>query len=131
MKIKVDCTFDGMRLAKDGEYKLTFVAPLVELSNALSILRGLNKRFVIALVVGGGKNKFEEVALYKISVDKDGETKFILSVPYEQLTQTDLGYFGRCQQANINLFCKIDEADADDEDTDAPDTDEGEDDTDG
>ncbi len=109
MKIKVDCTMDGMRLAKDGEYKITFVAPLVELSNALSILRGLNKRFMIALVVSGNKNKFDEVALYKISIDKDGETKFILSVPYEQLTQTDLGYFGRCQQANISLFCKIDE----------------------
>jgi len=108
MKLKVDCTFESMRLARDQEYKLTYVAPLVELSNALSILRGLNRRFMIAMIVNGNKTKFDDVGLYKIAIDKDGETKFTLSVPYEQLDQTDLAYFGRCQQSNISLYCKMD-----------------------
>ena len=109
MRVKIDCTFDSMRLAKDGEYKLTFVAPLVELSNALGLLRGLNRRFMVVLLVNSNKQKFNDVALYKIAIDKDGETKFILSVPFEQMDQTDLGYFGRCQQSNISLYSKIDE----------------------
>ncbi len=118
MKTKIDCTFDSARLAKDGEYKLTFVAPLVELSNALSVLRGLNRRFVIALIVNGNKTKFDDVGLYRISIDKDGETKFILSVPHTQMSQTDLGYFGMCQQSNIDLYCKIDEQDEEDDEDD-------------
>jgi len=107
MKVKFECTLDGIRLAKDGEYKITFVAPLVELSNALSVVRGLNRRFQTALIIEGNKSKFDDVALYRMSIDKDGETKVVLSVPYEGLGTTEAAYFGRSQQKNIIVYCKI------------------------
>jgi len=107
MKVKFECTLDGIRLAKDGEYKITFVAPLVELSNALSVVRGLNRRFQTAMIIEGNKSKFDDVALYRMSIDKDGETKVVLSVPYEGLGHTEAAYFGRSQQKNIIVYCKI------------------------
>jgi len=107
MKIKFDATLDGVRLAKDGEYKLTFVAPLVELSNALSVVRGLNKRFQMALIIESNKCKFDDVAVYRVSIDKDGETKVIFSIPFEAMGTTEAAYFGRCQQKNIIVYCKI------------------------
>lgn len=107
MRIKFECTFVGIRLARDGEYKLEFLAPLVEISNAVSVIRTLNKRFMIALVTEGQKNKFDDVGLHRVAIDSDGETKVVLSIPYESMSNVDLACFGRYQQKNITVHCKI------------------------
>lgn len=107
MKVKFDCSFTGAKLAKDGEYKIEFAAPLTELSNVLSVIRMLNKRFAIALVLEGSKNKFNNAAFHRMAIDSDGETKVVFSIPYEDMQDVDLGFFGRCQQKHLTIYCRL------------------------
>ena len=107
MKVKFEGSFIVARLAKDGEYKLEFLAPLTELSNVISIIRMLNKRFAIALVTEGAKTKFNNAAFHRMAIDSDGETKIVFSIPHEDMQDVDLGFFGRCQQKQLTVYCRL------------------------
>lgn len=105
-KIKFSCSLNSIRLAKDGEYKIEFLAPMSEMASAISMVSFVDQVFSFAMVSEGEVVKASPVSLHRVAVDREGETKVVLSIPHTAVDNMSLMFLGNCQQKPIVIQCK-------------------------
>ena len=109
MKIKFSATINNMSLKKDGEYRLEFKIPLSEISEAVSTIRLLDTEFKIGILSEEkSKSIITEAYFYKLAIDREGESKVMVSFPCTSIDDGSLSFFGKHQNELINVIIKND-----------------------
>lgn len=107
MKIKFQGTINNMSLKKDGEYRVEFKIPLLEISKAISMVRLLNTGFKIG-IISEEKNKaiISTAYFYRLAVDKEGESKVTICFSFENISNDSLAFFGKHQDESVIVVIK-------------------------
>lgn len=107
MKIKFQATINNMSLKKDGEYRVEFKAPLLEISKAISMVRLLSVDFMVGILSENGtKAIITKAYFYKLAIDRDGESKVMISFPADSITDNSLAFFGKNQENLVNVVIR-------------------------
>ena len=109
MKIKFTATINNMSLKKDGEYRLEFKVSFADIANAMSTIQVLGKGFKIGILSEeGSRSVITDAYFYKLIVDREGESKVIVSYPYGSIDNESLAFFGKNQDTSVSVIIKND-----------------------
>ena len=107
MKIKFSATIDNMSLKKDGEYRIQLKVPLLDISKPMSMVRLLNTDFMVGIISEDeSKAVITKAYFYKLAIDRDGESKIVISFPLESITDNSLAFFGRNQDKLLKIIIR-------------------------
>ena len=110
MKIKFQATINNLSLKANGEYRICFQSPLLEISKAISMVRLLSIDFMVGILSENGtKAIITKAYFYKLAIDRDGESKVTISFPLESVTDNSLAFFGKNQENLVNVIIKNNE----------------------
>ena len=107
MKVKIQGVINNMSLRKDGEYRIEFKFALFEIAKVISMVKLLNNNFSIG-VISEEKDKaiITNAYFYKLSIDREGESKLSLSFSFEHIDNDSLAFFGKHQEELVKIFIK-------------------------
>lgn len=107
MKIKLLGTVNSMSLKKDGEYRVELKFSLSELSKVIPMIKLLNVEFSIG-IVSDEKDKaiISKAYLYRLMIDKEGESKVMIYFSFENISNDSLAFFGQHQEELVTIFIK-------------------------
>lgn len=106
IKVKIECTFDGHSIKRNGDIDLRFKAPYSEIAKSASLVRMINCNIGVHARVNNEKPEFlGTFYLNKLSFDHDGESKMVFN------TELDSSEFDNFKSlftpdAVIILLCK-------------------------
>jgi len=111
MKINLQATINNMSLRKDGEYRVEFRIPYVELEKAITTVQFIGNSFFVMMIAEEVDDTGERVRavikeayFYKMIVDREGESKIVISFLSESID--DLAFFGKHQEEVIDVLFK-------------------------
>jgi len=107
MKIKFSATINNMSLKKDGEYRLELKVPLLDIAKPISMVRLLSVGFIVG-ILSEEKSKaiITEAYFYKLAIDREGESKVIISFSGESIADDSLSFFGKHQEETVNIIIR-------------------------
>ena len=109
MKIKFAATINNMSLKKDGEYRVEFKVPFSDISNAMTTIRLLDTGFKVGILSEEkSKSIITEAYLYKLTIDREGESKVMVSFPCTSIDDSSLAFFGKHQNESVDVIIKND-----------------------
>ena len=107
MKIKFQGTINNMSLKKDGEYRVEFKAPLLEISKAMSIVRLLNTGFKLGIISEGKDKAIISIAYFnRLAIDREGESKIAVLFSSESISNDSLAFFGKHQNESVIVIIR-------------------------
>jgi len=106
MKIKFEATIDNMSLKKDGEYRITLKVSLQDVARPMSMVRLLSTEFMVGIIAEDSKAVITKAYFYKLTIDREGESKIVISFPAESVKDSSLSFFGRHQEEVITIIIK-------------------------
>lgn len=110
MKIKFSATINNMSLKKDGEYRVEFKVPLLDIAKAISMVKLLSVGFMVGILSEEkAKAVITEAYFYKLAVDREGESKITISFSGESITDNSLAFFGKHQEESVSVIIKNNE----------------------
>jgi len=110
MKIKFQSVIDNMSLKKDGEYRVQLRVSLQDIASAISMIKLLDKDFMVGIISEEeSKAVITKAYFYKLAIDREGESKVVISFPCESITDNSLSFFGRNQEKLLRVVIKHNE----------------------
>jgi len=107
MKIKFSATINNMSLKKDGEYRVEFKVPLLDIAKAISMIKLLSANFMVGILSEEkSKSIITNAYFYKLAIDREGESKVTISFPCGSITDNSLAFFGKHQEESVSVIIK-------------------------
>lgn len=107
MKIKFSATINNMSLKKDGEYRVEFRVPLLDIAKAISMVKLLSVSFMVGILSEEkSKSIITSAYFYKLAIDREGESKVTISFSGESITDEYLAFFGKHQEESVSIIVK-------------------------
>ena len=107
MKIKFEATINNMSLKKDGEYRIEFKVPLLGISRAISMVRLLGTSFKVGIIsTEKSKAVIEGASFFRLIIDREGESKIMLSFNFAGISNDSLAFFGQHQEETVMVIIK-------------------------
>ena len=109
MKIKFEATIDNLSLKANGEYRLQIKVSLQDVGSAISMIKLLDTDFMVGILAEDNKAVITKAYFYKLTIDREGESKIVISFLDESITDKSLGFFGKHQEESVNVIIKKNE----------------------
>lgn len=107
MKIKFFATIDNMSLKANGEYRVTLKVPLLDIGKSMSMVRLIDTDFMVGILSETeSKAVITKAYFYRLAIDREGESKVIISFPGESITDNSLAFFGKHLEESVKIIIK-------------------------
>ena len=106
MKDKFQATIDNMSLKANGEYRLQIKVSLQDVGSAISMIKLLDTDFMVGILAEDNKAVITKAYFYKLTIDREGESKIVISFPAESIMDNSLSFFGRHQEESVRIIIK-------------------------
>ena len=106
MKIKFEGVVDNLSLKKDSEYRVQLRVSLQDVGSAISMIKLLDTDFMVGILAEDSKAIITKAYFYKLTIDREGESKIVISFPAESILDNSLSFFGRHQEESVKIIVK-------------------------
>ena len=107
MKINFEATIDNLSLKKDSEYRIQLKVSLQDVAKPMSMVQLLNTDFMVGIISEDtSRAVIEKAYFYKLTIDREGESKIVISFLDESITDKSLGFFGKHQEESVKIIIK-------------------------
>jgi len=106
MKIKFEATIDNMSLKKDGEYRIQLRVSLQDVGSAISMIKLLDTDFMVGILAEDNKAVITKAYFYKLTIDREGESKIVISFPADSIMDNSLSFFGKHQEELVKIVIR-------------------------
>ena len=106
MKIKFEGVVDNLSLKKDSEYRVQLRVSLQDVGSAISMIKLLDTDFMVGILAEDNKAVITKAYFYKLTIDREGESKIVISFPADSIMDNSLSFFGKHQEELVKIVIK-------------------------
>jgi len=106
MKIKFEGVVDNLSLKKDSEYRIQLRVSLQDVGSAISMIKLLDTDFMVGILAEDNKAVITKAYFYKLTIDREGESKIVISFPADSIMDNSLSFFGKHQEELVKIVIK-------------------------
>ena len=106
MKIKFEGVVDNLSLKKDSEYRVQLRVSLQDVGSAISMIKLLDTDFMVGILAEDNKAVITKAYFYKLTIDREGESKIVISFPADSIMDNSLSFFGKHQEELVKIIVK-------------------------
>ena len=106
MKIKFEGVVDNLSLKKDSEYRVQLRVSLQDVGSAISMIKLLDTDFMVGILAEDNKAVITKAYFYKLTIDREGESKIVISFPADSIMGNSLSFFGKHQEELVKIVIR-------------------------
>jgi len=106
MKIKFEGVVDNLSLKKDSEYRVQLRVSLQDVGSAISMIKLLDTDFMVGILAEDNKAVITKAYFYKLTIDREGESKIVISFPADSIMDNSLSFFGKHQEELVKIVIR-------------------------